>query len=102
MLRQIVDPFLYEGSGEGRETTLHRRLLFLRFVERIEVYVWPPGAEQMSLLASATALPAASPPDASSAARLREDRGAQLRHVKERLAEAPPSGRATRSSHSSS
>ena len=55
VLQTIVQPFLYQADAGGDpELVLHRRLLFLRFVQLIEVWVWEPNATAMKLVASAS------------------------------------------------
>ena len=109
VLAKIVDPFLYEaggggggrggaggggggggegalGGGGGRELSLQRRLLFLRFIELIEVWVWPAGSPHATLLASARLLST----DSAARARLQSERGALLQYVKDQMGSARP------------
>ena len=103
VLSNCVEPFLHQldraaaaetagggagagGGSRGRELILHRRLLFLRFIELIEVWVWPPGASQMSLLASARLVSA----DVRARTELQAARGSLMSHIKEAMRVARP------------
>ena len=102
VLKTCVEPFLYQiGAAATRESgaftpasdaaptqelILHRRLLFLRFVELIEIWVWPPGAKEMQLLASARLVSS----DPAARERLQAGRTALMSFVKEAMQRAQP------------